>query len=478
MEPITYLQLKTNLPMIQQINHFECFEQINEHTQCYLTAIIHEENKDDYVKQLNAEKKIEIYAQTQQGEISLFKGFIKELEIQFVGGMYVLELKGISSSFEADLEKKKRSFQDQQMTYENLIKGVIRAYQGGDTMDFASEGKTLGQLVVQYEETDWEFMKRLASHFNQGIVPASTYDKPKIFFGVPKGQDRGVLEEYHYKIKKDIAYYKKASENTNPEYAEIDAVAFEVETLENYAIGDIIYYQNAKLYIKSKKVVLKEGLVYFQYELCTRRGLTQNKIYNEKIVGVSLKGKVLQSIKDKIKVHLEVDKSQEIEKAWEFPYSTLYTAEGQSGWYCMPEKGDTVFIYFKEAQEVKAVGLNALRVGDKGTDKIQNPAIKYFRTIAGKEIKFSEEEIVITCINGVDEETGESQVVYIKLNQTTGIEIISSQPITFKSDKNIQLEAGEEIHITAKEQIKLRCKQSEIRMDTMVDICGPDVKIN
>lgn len=477
MEAITYLQLKTNMSMIQEIKDFSVEQSINNHAYCYLTGIIDETYKDDYVKKVNAENQIEVFVEGEK-HITLFKGLIEHIQVKLTGGLYVVEIKGVSHSFQTDIQRKSRSFQNHQMTYEDLIKEVMSTYAGGAIIDFASDGQAIGQMIMQYNETDWAFLKRVASDFNQGVIAVVTLEGPKVIFGTPNGTARGAIEHYHYTVSKNIGAYKRSSENTNLELEELDAVTFHIETLDNYEIGDKVSYQQKTLYIKKKEIQMKEGILYFRYDLCIENGLSQDKVFNEQIVGLSLKGKVLQVVQDRIKVHLEIDKNQDQGTAWEFPYTTTYTAEGSSGWYCMPEIGDNVGIYFPTKEEGQGVGMNALRIGSKGTDKIDNPSIKYFRTINGKELKFGPDEIVITCVNGVDPETGENKMIYISLNDKKGIEIISSEPITFKSDKGIKLEAEETIHILASEQIKLRCKKSEIRMDTMVDICGPEVKIN
>lgn len=64
------------------------------------------------------------------------------------------------------------------------------------------------------------------------------------------------------------------------------------------------------------------------------------------------------------------------------------------------------------------------------------------------------------------------------MNQNTGIEIISTEPILLKSDKEIRMEAEEKIEIISGEEIRMNCKRSQIKIDTEVDIRGPEVKIN
>jgi hypothetical protein len=63
----------------------------------------------------------------------------------------------------------------------------------------------------------------------------------------------------------------------------------------------------------------------------------------------------------------------------------------------MPELDDTVFAYFPSKEEGDGVTLNSVRTKGLSGDKISDHKIKYFRTIDGKELKFSPEEILITC---------------------------------------------------------------------------------
>ena len=136
----------------------------------------------------------------------------------------------------------------------------------------------------------------------------------------------------------------------------------------------------------------------------------------------------------------------------------------------MPEVEDTVLIDFPTKEEKDGVGMNALRVQGKGSDKISDPDVKYFRTKNGKELKFSPEEILITCCNGTDEKTGEKHVIYMRLHEKNGIEIASTEPI--------DLQAGEQIFFVAKEEILFKCKTSQITINQMIDIAGKEVRIN
>ncbi|WP_418789163.1 phage baseplate assembly protein V [Paenibacillus agilis] len=74
---------------------------------------------------------------------------------------------------------------------------------------------------------------------------------------------------------------------------------------------------------------------------------------------------MLDVAKDTVKVHLEVDKQQSVVEASWFSYASLYTAEGNSGCYCMPEKGDSVMLYFPDGEEKNATAMSSVRKGYK-----------------------------------------------------------------------------------------------------------------
>ena len=66
----------------------------------------------------------------------------------------------------------------------------------------------------------------------------------------------------------------------------------------------------------------------------------------------------------------------------------------------------------------------------------------------------------------------------IVLHQDRGIELFSKDKISMSSGKGIRLEAEDEIELLASDMIRLHCKKSRIQMDSMIDIAGPDVRIN
>ena len=116
-------------------------------------------------------------------------------------------------------------------------------------IDNLSGGKETGALLVQYDETDWEFLTRLASRFNGSILPAGEFGAPKLFFGAVKEKHMGELGQYSYSMEKTLLQYKKWNENGYADYMESDSLMFKVESREYYEVGSGVMYRNAQLYI-------------------------------------------------------------------------------------------------------------------------------------------------------------------------------------------------------------------------------------
>lgn len=471
------IRLKTNLSMIGDILKFQMKQKINAHGYCTLEGIIADGYQDNFVKENNSKKIVEIYLENileNNNKKIIFAGVIEKLSVYHDGNVYFFKISLYSATFLMDLEKKNRSFQDKHMTYGKLLRKIVSSYEGGDIIDHLSDGKEIEELFVQYQETDWEFLKRLASHFHGSILAASEFASPKIFFGATKERSIGKLEQFSYSMEKQLFRYHDFIENEDFEFCETDCLQIKMQDYNYYEPGSCVSWKNFKLFIGEIEANLNQGELIFQYTLCTEKGLGQAKIYAENLSGISLCAEVLEVVRDKIKVKLEIDDYQDINTAWEFPYQTMYTAQGEGGWYCMPEKGDLVMIYFPNKKESSAMGSSSVRKSGVAAKKVSQPEIKFFRTIYGKEIRFTPSSVEIIC---EDQKTGKKQA-QITLHEDNGIEIYSNGKITFASGEGITIDAGEELEIAASKQIRLRCKKGRIQMDDMIEIAGPDVRMN
>lgn len=457
---------------------------INEHSTLYVKALLSEEVKDNYVKNCRQGSNVSLYIKDSVKGSVLFCGIVKDIRVSFSAGSYYMELYAVSYSYLLDIEKKSRTFQDKHKTYDLLEKQIMEAYDNAMILDMVSQGSELGQLIVQYQETDWEFLKRLASHFNTGIVNDVHYDKIRCFFGIPNIK-KHVIDVFNYSVKQDIGRYLTLSQNGIDRITEYDFVYYEIESKEPANVGDIVRFQGKELYVCEVNAYINGGVLLFYLTLTTKNGMLQMFGMHEKVVGVSLNATVDEIENDRVKVTLQIDKEANHNpgKQCYFPYSTIYSSKDGSGWYCMPEIGDSVRIYFPDGIEEHSYAISSVhdkvepdmkirsdsgKGNEEYTGQRDNPSVKSLRNQNGKEIRLTPGGIYIIA----DGTT-------ITLMDEGGVSVVSDQNIEFKSDQNIVISAEQDVNIVGLAGAYLSCSETaSIRLEENVEVIGQEVKAN
>ncbi len=444
---------------------------INEHTRMICTGIIPEEQKDEVVDRIERDTVIEV-RQTDEEGVSrlLFSGLALSVEVSAQGGVYMLEVDAISSTYLLDRKRKSRSFQQAKLTIPELLRQIGQDYPGLDAMDEGTGGAKLGRFTLQYEETDWEFLRRLASRFRTSLVPAAQFDKPKFYFGIYE-QETGIkLQPGTYTMRKRLAPYHYFTENDTISVHEHDFTVMELQTQEVLELGGSLVLQGRRFYVYEAHTSMQHGLLTHQYLLCPHKGLRKKRLYNERLIGASLPGTVIAVGADKVKVHLDIDEAQEASKAHWFPYTTAYGAGGNTGWYVMPEIGDRVAVYFPGKEEAEAVAGAAVRGNRQASasNKLGNPQVKLLRTPSGKEIRLGPDELVIS---------GKEGEIYISLSEKEGISLTSSKQLSLRANGALTLKA-KTISLSADKELQIDCKGSTLNMAGLTSLVGSEVKSN
>jgi len=362
-------------------------------------------------------------------------------------------------------------------------------------------------MVLQYNETDWQFFKRLASCCKNtqstGKQNTAKQQWGKVLIANPAVDSRGfdifsTVGQQTYKsdrmAQKDFPKLDEldqffCTENTifdfrNVDTTQVSGIHYEMvlKSLKDgypvYPIGnciakDVSNNQNPKryapLYVYSSKLSIEkesqsaEHIITITYKLAPL--IEQPEIINQAIAGISIDGTVLEvdgasgsnKAKDQVKLALDnEEKGQSNNLPW-FQVATLHAAQGNTGLYCMPEEGDNVKLYFPTAKETSAFVLTALRQGPRSD---VSPDIKSVKTLSGTEITFNEKEIALT-VHQYDEQKNSvgDKIVWITLNQDTGVEIHSANEIRIISedDLNIHSDAKDKtVTLSAAEALLIR----------------------
>ncbi len=253
----------------------------------------------------------------------------------------------------------------------------------------------------------------------------------KYTFGIAEEAGHELLSYESYSIVNLIGEYQIKKDCG---MKESDAVAYKVKTREIFYLGDFVRFLGKNYVVGEVERNWEGNEVYNYYLLETRGELRQMPYGNKKIIGASLKGNVTAVKKDTVKVVLMEDETGGWAGQKWFAYSTIYSSPDGTGWYCMPEKGDSVRLYFPNENEAEAYVNSSVNEQSSNSSGRSNPDEKSIKNKQGKEVLFKPDRLVLTNNNGMS------------------IEIVDDEGILIESNKSITIKAKENIGIISMEQ--------------------------
>ena len=405
---------------------------VNDHMRFEFCGLIQPEDEENFLNTGMEDIAVELSMVGEDGsEYLLCCGVARDIQIQREGDLRRLSVEAVSGTYYEDLVKYVRVFQDSSSTYDAVLKHNEKNYQDAGHSMMIGNGSTIGDLVVQYRETDWEFARRMASHFNSVVVPAYRTKGIHYYFGFPDGKQNIELSKRTYTIRKDAGDYLTKTKNQVLSLIEADALCLEVESRDVYEIGDSFPFQGQTYYIYEIESVLDGRELVHHYKLRSKAALQTIKQFNERMIGASLEANISGVSKDTVQVNIAADGIQSNRK-W-FLYSTVYSSPDGTGWYCMPEEGDSVRLYLPNEKEKDGYIISAVHVPADGEAR-STPDNKSLKSKYGKEVLFTPSLLRLTNNKGMT------------------VEILDDEGIVISSDKAVKIEATEGVQITSLEQ--------------------------
>lgn len=422
-------------------------KEINNHAFAYVSGILNNNIENDFLDKISASEVINIKGYSEDGEENiLFRGLISKVSLKTENGVKFLEVWACSHTCLMDYKKHTRIFQDTHQTYQEIAK-YIKTQNQASMVCTEGKGQETGRLIVQYEETDWEFIKRLASMLHTIIVADSKNDKISFSFG-PTKPPLAELKDFSFQTTRNLQEFKNFKQNGMKNCHEEDFIVYQVKTRELLELCVPVNFLERKCLVKKIEISLQGNELINVYDLVEERGLNTLEIPHHNISGVSLEGTIFQVSQDQVQVKFIHDVT--VPCIW-FPYATVYSSPDGTGWYCMPEKRDAVRVYFPDKDEGNAFAVSSVHL-TCGLRK--NPDVKYIRSSHEKEILFEPTRIQITNNKGIS----------VVLDDSKGIIIKSSKDILAAIKGNIELESGKEINITGGKGITLTQGDSKIEV--------------
>lgn len=435
----------TGIP-IKEVLNCKIEAQIGEHSTLQLLAYA---DTEDMLYELPDCQEVTVYLSEGTEKKILFSGIVTELQLGEYGQMKTIQIKGKSRSWLMDRIKHSRSFQNTKLTYQEFVKEILSGYEEKESEKQCSLVSTgadqkIKEIYIQYEETDWAFLKRVLSIAGLAITPDSRQEGMKFYVGIPK------LAEAEpacciLGIEKDMESYYLLKAN-GKDVNSADFTRYQIASEQMIGMLEPVVIQGKNLVVYSCQYIFENQEFMGIYSLQSPQGLKRTASYPMHLIGVALTGRVVGVSGTKIQVALEIDEGHGERTAYWFPFSTLSASPDGSGWYCMPEEGDNVRIYFPSKQEKEAVALSAVsnyeapKTGEE--DRMGNPNSRYLRTKAGQELSLAPDRIELSC----------GKRASVVINTDGKVTVQAQSMVKAEAQSSMTLRAQEALNIHVKEQ--------------------------
>ncbi|MGZ7440994.1 hypothetical protein [Paenibacillus sp. TH7-28] len=325
-------------------------QKMNDHAMVNLTVVMDEDKVQSFLTANLCNRKFVLRDRHNERRV-LFNGIIKNSEVEQINGVYTAKIEGTSHTYNLDIERLRRSFQNENVTYKELFERVLQGYAHSDFIcSDTLEKEPIKRFILQYDETDWEFIKRVVSRANKGLIADVRLEGAKFYIGLPEGREEIEIPKAPYRVSRDLAWIQRVMRNRSiAQIDEQDSLQYELRDLfASYELGDRARFRDRTLYVVGKYSYLskRDGVLRHHYTLRTLRGSQQEKLVNERLRGNSIAGTVIDVKSHFTKLHLHIDKEQDTAAAVWFPQPTYFTGGEGKGYGTMPERGEVLYLHF------------------------------------------------------------------------------------------------------------------------------------
>ena len=443
-------------------------------------------------------------------------GIIDDIKLSEIKtGSLVVEITCISKSIILDRIPRYRSFQDPSLTHSAIAEEINKNYgaNGEKIISVGEDMKEVPRMTIQYNETDWEYLKRLASYTGQPVIPY--YDK--VLVGFLKNQavqtPNTTYSQYGKSKKNKRTMYKitgtevypvsapiklktrnrAGGEETENDYYVIETRIYnEGNTLKcEYMLGkQTDYFVDPIPHEKIRGAVIEARTVHIARTDENKSNHGRNDGSSDNLEGKTIGAKPLnkyiekaensqnENVKERIKasdiavmtlnlteVLLKLgENGQSFEDKYAgksyFPYVTPYS-QTNTGFTPAPEVNDRVALYFPNGNETHAIVLGAVNNDGNGR----------FTDVANRNYHVGDSDFNMILAKDKLSTIAESSISHTSKNISENADTI------FESAKNIVNISDEYLEIIEKEKMIIASDISQVAQNKTNIISNGDTEI-
>ena len=442
-------------------------------------------------------------------------GVINELQInETTAGALIVEITAISKSVLLDRIPRYRSFQDPTLTYSAIAEEINGNYgtNDGKIVNVGEDMQIVPRMTIQYNETDWEYLKRIASYTGQPVMAYSDKVFVGFFKNMPAQTPNLKYSQFGKRIREERTYFKITGTEVYPVATPIklktrNRVSGEEVENDYYVLENKIYNEGNTLkceYIlgkqtdyfvdpipheKIKGAVIEARTVHIARtdESKSKHGRTDGSSDNleGRTTGAKPLNKYIEkaenqneNVKEKVKASdiavMTLDLTEGLLKLGEngqsfedkyvgksyFPYVTPYS-QTNTGFTPAPEANDRVALYFPSENETHALVMGAVNNDGNGR----------FTDVANRNYHVGDSNFNMILAKDKLSTIAESSISHTSKNISENADTI------FESAKNIVNISDEYLEIIEKEKMIIASDISQVAQNKTNIISNGDTEI-
>lgn len=449
-----------------QISQIEIHHAVNDYARATVRLVVDEKKAQKFLEQSDTDQ-IKISAKDNKKDVVLFVGVITNLSLEVSLGRNKLTLELCDSSYLLDLKRVHCSFQKLDAKYEEILKSEVADAKG--KIQLKVTDKAIEKLILQLNETPWQFIKRMASRFSASVFTDLTAPAPLVTIGLPDAKDSVELVGGKISFAFDDSQFDFLSANPDLLAKNVKPIAedfYSVTVSGNFpylSLGDAVKRDKKDYRVKKFSAQFVDGFLFTNYTLVGKTALFVPITSQKNIRGRIFRAQVKKVDKDKIQAHLiDIDKKYDDASTTWFPFATPYSSADGSGWYVMPEVDDYARIIFPSEDTGDAFASSSIN-----SAPLKEPHNKSLKAPGGRELLLTDEGVEIIA---------EHQKTFIKLDKSKGISVVSAKDIVLHADGNISFDANGKIQMVAQKEIAVQSGQAHVKLlNNQIDMGGNNI---
>jgi len=356
----------------------------------------------------------------------VFWGTTDNFHVHQVGDVFIADIRIITPTAMLDVIPRSRSFQDISMTYKQVVEDILNDTPNASAAFAEIANQPIGKPLIQYKETDWEFIKRLASMLGTQLIPDCTTPFPYFSFGqVPQMAE--TLSADEYMVVSDSRFYEMGSSEVG--LYKPDFLCYSVPSTQFYRIGSQTVFGGQTMSVCEQDAVLQDGELLYTYKIGRGGWFSQREISNRKLIGLCLSGTVVWTNREVLHIDLDIDAGRD---PGYYPFSWI--PESGNIMYCMPKLGTRAMLYLPSYDTGEAIAITSPRTNGDTCGTMSDPQLRCLTTEHGKRMCLFPQNMIFSG-------GSPGEVLHVEFNDLSSMLLESTRAIQIAAQLQIEIEA-------------------------------------